>query len=147
MKLLAYRKLAIRVPRMWAKLQTRSLHEIEAWLPVYPFASVYFRAMQLRLKLQPRFSATCIHWALADVYTITDRGICDASVCHTRMHQRMRLNSVLLPCDDNDNDDRCERIERDLTIVRIIITELWPLMEPQWKRRKVSEIDLSRCPA
>lgn len=43
MKFLAYRKFAIRVPRMQVNMQTRSPHETEARLPIYICLGIFSR--------------------------------------------------------------------------------------------------------
>lgn len=54
-----------------------------------------------------RFSATCRRSALADVYAVTDRGICETSgnsVSLLRMH-RCTAALTALYCHTNDDDD------------------------------------------
>lgn len=92
MKLLAYRKFAIRVPKM--QESTCKQGRLMEQKPGLCHASVYFRAVQFQPNVQPRFYATCIHSVLsANVYAVSDRGICEASV------RRIRIRGwILLYC-------------------------------------------------
>lgn len=115
MKLLAYRKFAIRVPRMQAKLQTRSLHGTEARLPIYVCLGIFSRGAI------PARSAAAI---FRDVHSLGTRG------CLRRYGSRHLRSISMLYSNTPIAAEPCfcyhvrtamitivVRIKRDLTIV------------------------------
>lgn len=77
-KFSAYREFTINAGYQGKKPQGRASSNRSSFAdlrsPRYIFARLQFRP-----ESQPRLSATCIRSALADVYVVTDRGICEAS--------------------------------------------------------------------